>query len=58
MRPSIRPLPVLLALALAAVLAGCCTDCIKDPPCCKKAAAAPPAAAAPAPMPAPAPTAK
>lgn len=29
----------LLVLAFAAALAGCCSDCIKDPPCCPKAKA-------------------
>ena len=37
---TLRPLPILLALALAAVLSGCCSDCIKPPPCCKKPEAA------------------
>ncbi len=36
-----RPLSALLALVFAAVLAGCCSDCIKDPPCCKKPKPAP-----------------
>ncbi len=46
---NLRPLSLLLTLALAAVLSGCCSTCIKDPPCCKKPAAAPMPAPAAAP---------
>ena len=43
---------VVAAAALVAPLAlsGCCSDCIKAPPCCKKTAAAPAPAPAPAPQ--------